>query len=766
MPFLEDIQTDFKSLRYGNDRRGAGMSEGSGQPYIKTPIPEGDINSGLGDEDFLLRGGSLLPTAVSRDVSRVSKMLFDSKSPNGLLFTLKQETLSRSSTNIKAGNSDDRFFGSDSLPFNNGVYLPTSTIAQAGVNAFGGHLLKQGIDPLGDTSEAGASGTRGGLFNTLLGLNDPLRNPIYFETDAFQERIDNDTKSRLVGFYDNFIGATNNDNVLYSYSGGPGAVLGVGRTNIGISTSRTGINNPNLAGTPDQTQLFLSATTPQQGSQQSGNSNSSLFNFGNFIRNLLFPNSRPSSTDPAPVIGGFYDYSVFKRQMPTWQGEKIFNGKGVSQRYQALTPTGFNFNIGVGGSNSQFNTTNVIGNGIRLFSTNVFQNGFGSNSANVRGLGTTLSYDQLQNSLRIHSDGGQDNSYLSPQIREDFRNKTGLRAIGADSFRLDYTDEKKRYEGRVNLGNPGAKKSRSAFYSTNTDPLDKINALPLYKSSGPTSDPVKNDFVKFRIGVIDNNDPSLKTYIHFRAIIDEMNDNFNAEWTEQKFMGRGEKFYNYGGFDRTLNLSWTVVAQSKAELMPMYQKLNYLASVCAPDYSDNGYMRGNLISLTLGGWFYETTGIMTGISFGVPEESPWEIAINDTGESDSSVKEMPHIIRVSGFSFKPIQDFVPSVQRNTFGDGGENAVDPLLGFGPQRYIALSNGFNTNYTNPLNKSDKIKLDSVSNQVDVFNARLGGASNTFGSNRSFNTSNFINEESDLSLQTGTTLSGFNFPINDGS
>ena len=513
--------------------------------------------------------------------------------------------------------------------------------------------------------------------------------------------------------------------------------------------------------------VFQRVVSPK-GSQQSGNSNSSLFSFGNFIRSLLFPNSRPRSTDPAPVIGGFYDYSVFKRQTPTWQGEKIFNGKGVSQRYQALTITGINSNIGVGGSNSQFNTTNVIGNGIRLFSNNVFQNGFGSNSANVRGLGTTLSYDQLQNSLTIHSDGGQDNSYLTPQIREDFRNKTGLRATGADFFRLDYTDEKKRYEGRVNLGNPGAKKSRSAFYSTNTDPLDKINALPLYKSSGPTSDPVKNDFVKFRIGVIDNNDPSLKTYIHFRAIIDEMNDNFNAEWTEQKFMGRGEKFYNYGGFDRTLNLSWTVVAQSKAELMPMYQKLNYLASVCAPDYSDNGYMRGNLISLTLGGWFYETTGIMTGLSFGVPEESPWEIAINDTGESDSSVKEMPHIIRVSGFSFKPIQDFVPSVQRNTFGDGGENAVDPLLGFGPQRYIALSNGFSTNYTDPLNKSEKIKLDSVSNQVDVFNARLGGASNTFGSNRSFNTSNFINEETDLSLQPSTNLFGgsLTYPINDGS
>jgi len=200
--------------------------------------------------------------------------------------------------------------------------------------------------------------------------------------------------------------------------------------------------------------------------------------------------------------------------------------------------------------------------------------------------------------------------------------------------------------------------------------------------------------------------------------------------------------------------------------MPMYQKLNYLASVCAPDYSNNGYMRGNLISLTLGGWFYETTGIMQGISFGVPEESPWEIAINATGESDSSVKEMPHIIRVSGFSFKPIQNFVPSIQRNTFGDGGEDADGSILGYGPQRYIALSNGRSVNYNNPLNKQEKIELDDVSDQIDVFNTRLGGGNERFSSNRTFNTSNFINEESDLSLQSSTNLSGFKYPINDGS
>ena len=127
-----------------------------------------------------------------------------------------------------------------------------------------------------------------------------------------------------------------------------------------------------------------------------------------------------------------------------------------------------------------------------------------------------------------------------------------------------------------------------------------------------------------------------------------------SDWETQKFMGRGENFYKYSGFDRSISLSWTVAARSKQELIPMYQKLNYLASVCAPDYSNNGYMRGNLISLTLGGWCYEQVGIMRGITLDVPTESPWEVGLNDSGQggtegdsaSDSSVKELPMIIKV------------------------------------------------------------------------------------------------------------------------
>ena len=215
----------------------------------------------------------------------------------------------------------------------------------------------------------------------------------------------------------------------------------------------------------------------------------------------------------------------------------------------------------------------------------------------------------------------------------------------------------------------------------------------IYKSNNIDPSKEINDLCKFRIGVIDNDNPSLKTYIHFRAFIDSMDDNYSAEWSSQKFAGRAENLYNYQGFDRNFNISWTVVAQSKQELIPMYQKLNYLASVCAPDYSSDGYMRGNLIELTVGGYLFNQVGIMKGINYTVPMESPWEIAINDTnGNSDKNVKELPFMIKVSGFNFIPIHNFVPRVQKNNFNSDGA-----LKSFGDERYIALSNGFNQNYT---------------------------------------------------------------------
>jgi hypothetical protein len=120
-----------------------------------------------------------------------------------------------------------------------------------------------------------------------------------------------------------------------------------------------------------------------------------------------------------------------------------------------------------------------------------------------------------------------------------------------------------------------------------------------------------------------------------------MSDSYDAEWNPVKYLGRGENFYNYNGFTRQISLSWTVAAQSKQELIPMYKKLNYLASSLTPDYSGLGYMKGNMIQLTVGGYIYEQPGVMTSLTYNIEEDTPWEIGINTTGSSDSSVKELP-----------------------------------------------------------------------------------------------------------------------------
>jgi hypothetical protein len=194
----------------------------------------------------------------------------------------------------------------------------------------------------------------------------------------------------------------------------------------------------------------------------------------------------------------------------------------------------------------------------------------------------------------------------------------------------------------------------------------------------------------------------------FRAHIDSFSDSYTAEWNPIKYVGRGDSLYNYQGFGRSISLGFTCYAQSKAELIPMYKKLNYLASTLAPDYSQAGFMRGNLVRLTIGGYLYEQPGFISGLTYTVPQESTWEIAINAEGGSDSSVKELPHMIQVSGFSFTPIHTFLPQK--------ANDANNP-----DERYIALSNEVNSrgNYADEYQKQLSSGIGNTSSNVQGSN-----------------------------------------------
>lgn len=604
---LRDLQTNLKSLRYGKDTVGGGNSR---EPYITT-----SINTAPGDTggpDFTLRANTL--QHVGRDVSRISKFLFSSK---GLQFVAKQNLLSRTGVKTQASGF-----------VNDGIYLPTSTIAQAGVNPFGTHLLKQGLDPSRNTSPNVGQNTNP-LLN-LLGVGQNAQNfingaggvPVYSQSVKQTEDPEN---NRLVNLKNNKISLpqpSRQQNALSKLFGGQtfGDVL----RSLNPFKNKLG----NIANT-----LF-------------SNSNTQKFNISSFNGELFRYGGGPGS---ALGVG----QTVLKRYYTT-----------VTDGYSNNTETGF---------------------------FNVLSSGRGIEGRFVGKNGSTLTTD-FRSELLLDQNSDRQNIIS--------------KSLPYNRFNI---------EQRVNLGDPGKRNKNISSYQKGLGvPLDSINALPLYKSSGPTSSPVKNDLVKFRIGVIDNSEPSKKTYIHFRAFIDAFSDNYSAEWNGEKYMGRGEKFYRYGGFDRNINVDWTVAAQSREELMIQYKKLNYLASVLAPDYTKAGYMAGNLVTLTLGGWCYEQPGFITSLNLSVPQESPWEIAIPDTPtgadiESDPDVKEMPHIVKVTGFNFVPIHNFVPRIQQNNVTEG-----DPIPGldgteYGEERYIALSKGgrgIDNNYDKDLETTQEL------------------------------------------------------------
>jgi len=636
---LVDLTTDLKSLRYGKDRIGGG--EGSNQPYVTRDIP-GNPNlpfshplnimlSGVGESggpDFLLRGGLLTPGRIANDTSRLTQMFFDLKSPNGLLFTAKQNVLSRTAV---ATNGEDK-------ALNNGAYLPTSTILGAAGNPIGLHLNKQGINPF-----AGIY-TGDNDFLSSISDFDPLGNPTY------KSIVKLDSISRLEGFLDDKINRkkeSNEGNDLFSYQGGPGSILGVGKTTISLSKDRTGKNNPDLNYTQQSITLGISTET---------------FNIGNDINTITYIPSKYTDLRPR--------YS----QEDQDKVDKTIYKLGATAKYFSTI--------------DDPSQDNIINNTLDIPPiNNVYIPGtFESNYLIDRG--NTFTQEQLTEKQSSGKTGISNNT-------ENFINNIP----GALPYLKTNYSGSNRIEQRVNLGDPGKK------IKDDKVALDTINSRLLYKTESNNPFVTEtNDLVKFRIGVIDNEEPSKKTNIHFRAFIDSMSDSYSADWQSQKFMGRGENFYRYNGFDRTVSLSWTVVAQSKAELIPMYKKLNYLASVCAPDYSDLGYMRGNLIKLTIGGYLYEQVGIMKSITYDIPQESPWEIALpynksnnsNDGSgvDSDPTLKELPHMIKVTGFQFIPIHDFVPSVQKNRY-LGVNEEVDR---YGAERYIALSRGEGENAVN--------------------------------------------------------------------
>ncbi len=416
-----------KSIPYGDDTKGGGSSN---QPYIKSPIPD-ELTAN--PSDYILRGGVLNNIQTSaQDVSRLTKMFLDTKSTNGLFFTLKQQQLSATAVRTQASPR----FGLNGQP-----YSPLNTLAQAGVLSQGTHLNKQGINPFAETG-AYANGNE-----RLYGV------AVTKDQAPGANRLIQLVNGKLVN--NNAQGP--DDAFVMRYNGGPGSFRGVGQT---------------------------------------------IIRFGKDSKTFL----SEQRTNDIPLAYG----------QNTW----VYNSYLI-RNTDAIT------SLEDDPEGEQFPINNKVTYG-------------------------SPTIQDFRKVLRAN--------LVSAKDKQNASNS------GATPDTPNY--QRKNYEQNFNFTDPGQRANKSyANYSRGVIDLsngnevgavDKINALPIYRSSAMDISETTNDFVKFVIAAIDNNNPVFSTFIHFRALLDSFSDSYNASWDSAKYLGRGENFYNYNGFTRTVTLSFTV----------------------------------------------------------------------------------------------------------------------------------------------------------------------------------------------------------------
>ena len=658
MPLL-DLKTDLKSLKYGKDRPGGGDS---GQPYQQVNI--NTVDSGFNRlrmtrfDDGLVRGGIVGAVNASVvDTLRIGKFLTDF--PKGPLFIARQVGLQLSNPKLEtrklpsggsgvlgflsnlANTINDKFGIGPTRIYNLGI----NTLAQVPVNAFGIHLNRHGLLPVQDDTTKYLAVAQFNNQNTkFVGAGLPksstnrlLQKAITLLPPQTQTgRLLNTIQSAL-SLFGISLPNVQNRQIIDDYVGGPGSVYGIGRTTIRrYDYTSNGVN--------------------KQDPQEKGKVN--------YIGTLGLSQQYFSSYNAPLGIGGLNISSLpgpfgalFGAAARAISGA---NATANLRKYNSLdsnNPTNAPTNIDTATYSGVNGETKYIANG----NTVLLPQPIPGKVVSVR----NASYQTYQNIIEskkltqntIYVDGKQANQFgIYGNIDPNTKEKLGKTLLPNATSNPIYTDGNKV----VKIKFPWNEATREVRVGSGKQ--DQINLTPLFKmNAGTIDDSVYipgtgnrkiNDLVKFRIQALDGDNPTSANWMIFRAYLTQLSDSTDASWNEIKYAGRGDKFYVYDGFSRKISIGFKVAALSDEEMKPMYQKLNYLMGNLMTDYKEDLIMRGPLVRMTIGNWIDGQVGILNSLSYTIPQDSPWEIAVNEPVGGEKLLI-LPHVIEVQ-MTFTPI----------------------------------------------------------------------------------------------------------------
>jgi len=158
--------------------------------------------------------------------------------------------------------------------------------------------------------------------------------------------------------------------------------------------------------------------------------------------------------------------------------------------------------------------------------------------------------------------------------------------------------------------------------------LDKSMKIENSKLKGWNKwEPYEDDQIAFYFYDVVN-----EKYIPFRAAIKGLSEASNASWEEMPFIGRADKVYSYGGFNRNASLSINIVIGSLAELAPTWQRINYLTTLVKPaNYTTskyngaiNRFMIPPMVMMTIGDLYKDQPVLIQSITTAIPDDASWE----------------------------------------------------------------------------------------------------------------------------------------------
>lgn len=164
--------------------------------------------------------------------------------------------------------------------------------------------------------------------------------------------------------------------------------------------------------------------------------------------------------------------------------------------------------------------------------------------------------------------------------------------------------------------------------------------------------PYEDDIIAFFFYDVVN-----EKYLPFRATVKGISDTTTAYWDELRFIGRADQIYTYNGFVRSLAFQFTTVITSIADLLPTWQKINYLKTSLKPagytskgTYIFNKFMIPPMFMLTIGDMYKYQPIVITSVTVNIPENANWETlnennslkwSYNDLITSDEQTAQLP-----------------------------------------------------------------------------------------------------------------------------